>query len=132
MIPCRLDFPVQTNGDYAEEFETSLNGIPFDLSGYSIRAHVKISYDASDALIRLEPTNNAENEGICITNAVSGLWQIRLNKDTIRAAFDAVNPSAYIGQKISLPIDTVFSDTNGDEQPWTYGYVLMTKGITNG
>lgn len=127
MIPARLDFPCRTNADYTEEFSASASGIPVDLTGYSAVLTARLSV-TDDVLFTLA-TVTSDIEGLRFVEPANGIISIRVDRDTLSAAYDAVATYAQLGDTVNIIHDVKFTAPNGDVEVWFEGVIAIKKGV---
>jgi hypothetical protein len=130
MTPCRFDFYLPTNGDYVEEIPFTEKGVPVDLTNLTFHSEVRSTYDGPTVYLTLNDVSSKSQEGIHRIEPAAGIIQVRINRESIDAMYDAVVPSTYTGRTVQIPYDTLVTLPNGDIEQWFGGYMILNKGVT--
>ena len=132
MQPLRFDFPVITNSDYTEELSFQVRDTYLDLSEHSFLAQVRLSPNATTVLATLGTVGAPGQEGFYPVEPVAGALQVRIFWETVKALFLGAYPDHLIGDAASLYYDLLVTLPSGDQEVWLFGYLNVSKGITNG
>lgn len=92
MIPVRYDFKFWSNSDYSEAITMSVDGIPFDFTGYTLAAQFRRTSADPTVLFSLA-TVVTPIEGFLI---VDNGFEIRVDKETLATAYAAIDTNALI------------------------------------
>jgi len=130
--PIRFDFPVITNSDYTEELSFEVGDQYFDLTGHSFLAQVRLTPNSSTVIFSLPTVGSIDQQGFFPIEPASGKVQVKMLWETVKAAFASQYPGYLAGDEVSLYYDLLVTLPNGDQEVWTYGYIKISKGITNG
>lgn len=132
MQPFRYDFSVLTNSDYTEELSFQVGDSYVDITSHTFQSQIKASPYSTTVLATLNTVGVAGLEGFYPVEPAFGALQVRINWETIKAVFASAYPSLLIGDEASLYHDTLVTLPSGDREAWLFGFVNVTKGITNG
>lgn len=132
MRPLRFDFPVTTNSDYTEELSFQVRDTYLDIGGHSFLAQIRSAPDAAAVLATLTTVTGPGQQGFYPIEPASGALQVRILWETVKALFLSVYPGRLIGDAVSLYYDLVVTLPTGDQEVWLFGYLNVSKGITNG
>lgn len=132
MRPVRFDFPVITNSDYTEELSFQVRDTYVDLTGHSFKAEFKLTPNSTSIAGELETVPGAGQQGFYLIDPAHGALQARILWETIEAMFASAYPDLLIGDAASLYYDMLATLPSGDQETWLYGYLNISKGITNG
>lgn len=132
MQPLRFDFPLITNSDYTEELSFQVGDTYFDLTGHSFEAQIRLSPSSATVLQTLSTVSAPSEQGFFLYDPASGGLQIRIDWQAIKAMFEAAYPDHLIGDSVSLYYDLLVTLPGGDREVWTFGYINIVKGVTNG
>lgn len=132
MQPLRFDFPVITNSDYTEELSFQVRDTYLDISGHSFRADIRTSPNASSVLASFGTVDALGQEGFYPISPVNGALQVRFRWETIQEMFTSAYPQSLIGDAASFYYDILVNLPSGDQEVWLFGYLNVSKGITNG
>lgn len=130
MDAVRQDLFVSSNSDFSDELKFTIGGTtPVDITGYVFKLSFKAAPDTLSVLTLL--TVASPIEGFYLVEPINGNVQIRINKETLDAAFETLNPAVFVGIEMRLYYDLVVTLPSGDDEIWLFGYMTVTKGITN-
>lgn len=129
-LPLWMDFPCRTNSDYGEELHFNEGGEPVDLTGCTFRMDVKSSREAVSTLDSFTTSGSSSAEGFYLVDAASGILQIRIQWESLKAMFDAVYPDKYFRGDMKLPYDIIVTYPDGDRSSWLSGDIVLGKGVT--
>lgn len=127
-VPIRFDFPCRTNADYQEQLRVTQNGVPIDLSGYDVSMTAK--YNTDGVSIFDISTVTSSIEGFYITEPDEGIMEVRIDKETLSAAYGAAVQNIDDGSVLNLKHDIKFIDPDSNESVWFQGLIRIEKGIT--
>lgn len=132
MQPHRFDFPVITNSDYTEELSFQVRDTYLDITGHSFLAQIRVSSTASEIIATLATVAGPDLQGLYPIEPTFGALQVRISWEAIKAMFLAAYPNHLIGDAASLYYDLLVTLPSGDQEVWLFGYLNVSKGITNG
>lgn len=126
MIPVRYDFKFWTNSDFSETITMSVDGVPFDFTGHSVTAQFRRT--AADATVLFSlATVVTEIEGFLM--AENG-FEIRVDKETLSAAYDDVVTNATLGLPVAIVADIVVTTPTGAVETWFVCTCEINYGVT--
>lgn len=130
MDAVRQDFEAPTNADFSEEWTLTVDGVNgFDVTGYSFKMDFKAAPSAATAFALATVASSVQ--GIYAVEPENGFVQIRIDKETLDAVFELLNPLVFVGNEMRLYYDLLATTPDADDEVWLFGYLTITKGITN-
>lgn len=130
MIPANVPIKVWRNARYTEEFNFTVDDLPYDLTGWVGRLQARL-YGAQEgaALIDLGSVTS-DSEGVWIIDAEGGSVQVRIDEDTLIGVWTALGGPAEAGDPIELSYDLVMTPPEGGDEVWAEGIFTINPGVT--
>lgn len=126
MIPVRYDFKFWSNSDFSEAVVMSVDGVPFDFTGYTVEAQFRRTSADPTILFSLS-TVVTPIEGFLI---VDNGFEMRVDKATLAAAYTAIDTNATLGTPAALVCDLVVTHPDGQESVWFDCTCKINYGVT--
>jgi len=127
MIPAQIDFPCWRNASYGESLPFVEDGQPVDLTGLIFVLSVRRYATAPTALFTLSMVSSGQ--GLQIVDPTSGVIDVQINWQTIRAAYDSVNASQIADSIVNLAYDMVCIYADDFRELWLQGMLTINPGV---
>ena len=111
MTPANLDITIYQGATWRLPMQWVVNNVPVDLTGYTLRAQAKLTFNSNDQRTLFDLT-------AVITDAVNGMFEISLTSEET-AAFDFIRGS--------WELEAV--QPNADILRILQGYVSLSRGV---
>lgn len=135
MTPARLPLTTWRNGRFVEELPFTgpiFGGVeaPVDFTGWQARMQIRLyGAAAGDPIITLLNVTS-DVQGVWIIEPSQGIIRVRVDQETLAAAWAAVGGSVEPGEPIKLKYDLLLTPPTGGGEPWAEGDFIITPGVT--
>jgi hypothetical protein len=129
MIPVTMDFECWANADYTEEFQFTVDGIGYDLTGVTLDIDARRFPRSSDTVFTLNAVTT-DVEGLRIIDANSGVIEIRIARTTLETAYVALAENSIANAIVTASYDLRFTHTDGLREVAIQGVIAINPGVT--
>lgn len=130
MIPETVPLRVWRNARHIEEFTFTVDGSPYDLTGWSGALQVRL-YGAAAGPALLSLSNvTTDVEGVWIVEPTEGIVRVRIDEATLTALWTTLGGPAEAGDSITLVYDLVMTPPAGGDEVWAEGKFIIEPGVT--
>ena len=126
MIPVRYDFKFWSNSDYSEAITMSVDGIPFDFTGYTLAAQFRRTSADPTILFSLVTVVTPIQGFLIVDNG----FEIRVDKETLATAYTAIDTNATVGSPVALVADIRVVLPSGEIETWFDCTCEINYGVT--
>ena len=126
MIPVRYDFKFWSNSDYSETITMSVDGVPFDFTGYTVSAQFRRTAASSTLLFDLATVVTPVEGFLVVDNG----FEIRVDKETLATAYDDIVTNATLGLPVALVTDIRVTLPSGEIETWFDCTCEINYGVT--
>ena len=126
MIPVRYDFKFWSNSDYSETITMSVDGVPFDFTGYTLAAQFRRTSADPTILFSLATVVTPIQGFLIVDNG----FEIRVDKETLATAYTAIDTNATVGSPAALVADIRVTLPSGEIETWFDCTCEINYGVT--
>lgn len=126
MIPVRYDFKFWSNSDYSETITMSVDGVPFDFTGYTLAAQFRRTSADPTILFSLATVVTPIQGFLIVDNG----FEIRVDKETLATTYTAIDTNATVGSPVALVADIRVTLPSGEIETWFDCTCEINYGVT--